>query len=1202
MICSNCQTENRPGRKFCLRCGSALATLCPNCGASNEPDAGFCGECGTRLGGPVAPGVGRSAGPAAAPVQPIPAPAAERRVVSVLFADLVGFTSIAETLDTEDARELLTRYFAASRDIVQRYGGVIEKFIGDAVMAVWGTPTAHEDDAERAVRAALDLAAMVPGLAAGRAGVPLRLRAAVLTGEAAVSLGADGQGMVAGDLVNTASRLQSAAEPGTVLVGESTMRAASRAITFEPAGGQVLKGKESPVPAWRAVAVVALVGGAGRSDLIEPPFVGRDAEFSALKERLHATARDRRARLVSVTGVAGIGKSRLAWELEKYIDGLVEDVYWHHGRSPAYGDGLSFWALGEMVRRRADILERDDPTTTTAKLEACLAEWVADEDERRWIAPRLRALLGIEEAPPGSREELFAAWRAFFERIADRGSTVLVFEDLQWADAGLVDFIESILEWSRAKPLLIVTLARPELLERRPTWGAGQREFTALHLAPLSEPAMAELVRGMAPGLPPSLVDQIVERSEGIPLYAVELFRMLLDRGQLVAGPDGYRASSESADLHAPETLQALIAARLDALPPAERRLLQDASVLGKTFTVDALAAVTGPEATGQLEPLLRNLVRRELLSVDLDPRSPERGQYGFVGALIREVAYGTLARRDRRERHVAAARFFEALGDDELAGVLASHYTDAYAASTPGPEADAVAAQARISLRGAAERSLALASPAQAAGFLRRALAVTTDPAEVARLYGEIAVAEEKAGNWPRSHEAASESVERYGRLGDAAGFARSASVLGECLLVEGDPDAAIAVLTRALSGLAGVDAEPLEVALRAKLARAEMFRARPTDALPWIDTALEVAARLDLVEAITDLLVTRAWALSGLGRQREAIVLQHGAIAMAREHGLHRVRFRAINNLVSVIGELQPRQSLDLLRDAMAEAERLGDRDWADKLAFGAIVAIWTGDWDYAEVVLQQHWRDDQPILAWVGPAAARVAIDAARGEQESADRLFAEVARRVGGSRSPQDEYGLHVAAIYAAYPTADMPAVLKAARSLVDVARATSFDPNEAALYLAMAAAWVDDLSGIREAIDLLRSVALRSELVLGLQSCAEGALAARDGRPTGEAARLYGIGLEVLRRLGHELWSVIVELDAIGVLDPRDPVAQESLAHARAFVEAHRALALGRLADQRLGRARARPGTSPPATSMAAGTAQAGTAQNVLTTS
>ncbi len=1189
MNCGSCGTENRPDRKFCLRCGAPLAARCPSCGASNEPDAAFCGECGTRLRA-----AGQAAGDAAADAVPQrAAPVAERRLVSVLFADLVGYTTVAEGLDAEDARDLLDRYFAVAREIVQRYGGAVEKFIGDAVMAVWGTPTAHEDDAERAVRAAMDLTIAIPRLVAAGGASGLRLRAGVLTGEAAVNLAADGQAMVAGDLVNIASRLQSVAEPGSVFVGEATMRSASRAISFEPAGEQQLKGREAPVPAWRALAVVARVRGAGRSDVVEPPFVGREAEFSALKERLHATSRDHRARLVSISGVGGIGKSRLAWELEKYLDGLAETVYWHHGRSPAYGSGLAFWALGEMVRRRAGIAERDDEATTNLKLDSMLRDWVADDEERRWVAPRMRALLGLEEAPAGSREELFAAWRSLFERISDRGTAVLVFEDLHWADDGLVDFIESILEWSRAHPILIVTLARPELLERRSTWGAGQRDFTALHLEPLGSEPMTALVHGMAPGLPASVVTRIVERSEGIPLYAVELFRMLVDGGQLVAGPDGYRAASSATELDVPPSLHALIAARLDALPPAERRLLQDASVLGKTFTIDSLAAVVG-ESPAALEPRLRSVVRRELLTVDVDPRSPERGQYGFIGSLIREVAYATLARRDRRERHLAAARYFETLGDDELAGMLASHYTDAFVASAPGPEADAVGAQARIALRAAAERSFALASPAQAAGFLRRALSVTTDEADSARLHEDLARAEMLAGEWVPTGEEAAAALQRYEALGDRLGTARAASLRGEALAVNGKLDAATETLERALAGLPETGGEALGVELRAKLARVAMFRGRPFDALPLVESALATAAQLDLVETIADLIVTKAWALSGLGRQRESNATLYGAIAMAQEENLRRVRFRAINNLAATNNGARPREMLDLLASAMTDAERLGDRDWADKLGFVALVAVSVGDWDYAETVLAQRWRDDQPPLTWLPLACARATIDVLRGRTDEAARLVAEVRHRVEGSGSVQDAYGLEEAAWYMAYADGRMTDAGLAARRLFDVSLANRSDPDEPALLLGVAAGWNDDMAALQEAKGLLRGIALRTQVIVGLERCLDGALAARDGRPRDHAARLYAEGIDGLRRVGHELWAVLVEIDAIGVLPATDPVAKAGLEHARAFAASHGAVALSALIEQRLERRHhGTPGQpSQPAR----------TPQNVLTTS
>ncbi|MDQ3406703.1 MAG: AAA family ATPase, partial [Chloroflexota bacterium] len=420
---------------------------------------------------------------------------AERRLVSVLFADLVGFTPFAEERDSEDVRETLTRYFDLASEVITRYGGTVEKFIGDAVMAVWGTPTAQEDDAERSIRAALELVAAVRELGPG-----IQARAGVLTGEAAVTLGATNQGMVAGDIVNTAARLQSVAEPGTVLVGESTMRSASAAITFEDAGEHELKGKSGPMPAWRALRVVAERGGRGRSDILEAPFVGRDDELRLLKELFHATGREGRTRLVSVMGPAGIGKSRLGWEFFKYIDGVLEPVWWHTGRSPSYGEGITFWALGEMVRRRAGLAADDDEATTRTRIAETVAEHIPDEGERRWIEPALLALLGIGTETGGS-EQLFSAWRTFFERMAETGTLALVFEDLHWADSGTLEFIEHLLEWSRTSPIFIVTLARPELLERRPNWGAGKRNFTSLYLEPLAEPAMGELLSGLVPGL-----------------------------------------------------------------------------------------------------------------------------------------------------------------------------------------------------------------------------------------------------------------------------------------------------------------------------------------------------------------------------------------------------------------------------------------------------------------------------------------------------------------------------------------------------------------------------------------------------------------------------------------------------------------------------------------------------------------------------
>jgi class 3 adenylate cyclase len=432
MTCGVCGTENRGGAKFCSRCGSALSRVCPN-GHPVGPEAQFCDECGAGLDAGGTPE--RSDRTAAAP-------SSERRLVTVLFVDLVGFTSMAEARDPDEVREFLGRYFDTGRTLLGRYGGIVEKFIGDAVMAVWGTPVAQEDDAERAVRAALDLVQAVAALGQ-EVGLPdLRARAGVLTGEAAVTLGASGEGMVAGDLVNTASRIQAIAPPGGVLVGERTRRSTDAAVVYEAAGHHELKGKVEPVPLWRALRVVAMVGGRQRSEGLEAPFVGRDAELRTVKELFHQGIDERKAHMVSVIGVAGIGKSRLSWEFWKYIDGLRQLIRWHRGRCLAYGEGVTYWALAEMIRSRAGIVEGEEPGSARAKLRGAVEEFVSDPEERGWIEARLAHLLALEDRTARDPEDLFGAWRAFLERIAEREPVVMVFEDLQWADPSLLDFIE----------------------------------------------------------------------------------------------------------------------------------------------------------------------------------------------------------------------------------------------------------------------------------------------------------------------------------------------------------------------------------------------------------------------------------------------------------------------------------------------------------------------------------------------------------------------------------------------------------------------------------------------------------------------------------------------------------------------------------------------------------------------------------------
>ena len=855
--------------------------------------------------------------------------------MSVLFTDLVGFTTVSESRDSEEVRELLSRYFELARELVGRYGGVVEKFIGDAVMAVWGTPTATEDDAERAVRAALDLVESVPDLDPA-----LQARAGVLTGEAAVTIGAEGQGMVAGDLVNTASRIQSSAEPGSVLVGETTRRTTEQTIVFEGAGTFELKGKAEPVELYKALRVVSGRAGALKSAGLEAPFVGRERELKLIKELFHGGAHDRRAHLVSVTGIAGIGKSRLAWEFYKYFDGIVDNVYWHRGRCLAYGEGVAYWALADMIRMRCLISEDEAPGPAREKLHATLVEHLLDPDERAFVEPCLALLLGLEERS-ADRQELFGAWRLFFERLADTYPTVLVFEDMQWADTSLLDFVEYLLEWSRDYPLYVITLARPELQERRAGWGAAQRSFTSLYLEPLSPQAMQALLDGLVPGLPEVLRDRILARAEGVPLYAVETVRMLLDRGLLAQDGPVYRPTGEIETLEVPETLHALIAARLDGLAAEERRVLQDASVIGKTFAPPALGALSGLGASA-LEPLLQSLVRKEVLGVQSDPRSPEHGQYGFLQDLVRHVAYETLSKRERKSRHLAAAEYLRNVfpDEDEVAEVLASHYLSAFEAAPEADDASAIRDQAREMLVRAGTRSAALAAPGEAQRYFEQAVALTEDAAAQAELIDRAGKMAWQAGKPGEARTLLESARAGYEELGNPVAAARVDAMLANIVFAEGHPPRGLARLAPALATLESSGSDSDVAALAAQLGRFLIFTGDFDGAAPHLERALALAEELDLPETLAEALNTKSVLMIRVQRRREGLILVRGALAIALEHDLHAAALRAYNNLDATLWLVEEWSEMFAANTRGLElARRVGDRVWEATFLAGSI-----------------------------------------------------------------------------------------------------------------------------------------------------------------------------------------------------------------------------------------------------------------------
>ena len=639
-------------------------------------------------------------------------PSVERRLVSALFADLTGFTAFSETHDAEDVRQLVATYFAAARRITAAYGGTIRKYEGDGVMAVWGAPVALEDDAERAVRAALDLVAAVTNLG-DRLGLDLRLRVGVVTGEAAVDLAGVDEGMVQGDAVNTASRLQAIAEPGTVLVDDVTRLATERAIVYQDAGTHLMKGKSIPVQAWRPMRIVATVGGAGRL-LLELPLVGRAAEQDVLRgalDRLLDTGAG--LALVSVVGEAGLGKSRLAWELEKYADGLAAPVLWHRGQASSFGQGIGFSSLGDMVRMRARITLEDSRDTERTKLDALLDDVFASNAEGHTRVGRaLRRLLGLDDGSALiDRGELFSSWRLLFERLAERHPVLLLFEDLHWADQGLFDFIAHLVDWASKSPILILVLSRPdERLE--PLYRRGVR----IDLEPLAPEEIEALVAEAVTNAPAELRDSVRDHAGGVPLFAVESLRMLTDRGVMVAEPDSdtYRLVGDVHELAVPPSIHALIAGRLDALGADERHVLFDAAVLGQRFSAAAATAVAGASET-DVRVLLEGLAAKGFLAVTTDPLSLERGQYAFSHRQIQRVALGTMSKQARKARHLAAAEWLaEGEPDPDVAGLYAGHLLAAVDADPSAQDAELIRRRALTTVVEAARRAASVGRAAR--------------------------------------------------------------------------------------------------------------------------------------------------------------------------------------------------------------------------------------------------------------------------------------------------------------------------------------------------------------------------------------------------------------------------------------------------------------------------------------------------------
>jgi class 3 adenylate cyclase/tetratricopeptide (TPR) repeat protein len=895
-----------------------MSVVCPSCGQENPNGFRFCGACGAALAEP-------------------PAAREERKVVTVLFCDLVGSTARADRADPEDVRAFLSRYHEGVRAELERFGGTVEKFIGDAVMAVFGAPTVHEDDPERAVRAALAIRDWATDEQT------LEVRIGITTGEALVSLDAapsTGEAMASGDVVNTAARIQTGAPVNGILVDRTTYRATRDVIRFEERDAIEAKGKTDAVQVWEAVEARSRLG----VDVVRTAgteLVGRTRELDILRDALARVREERQPQLVSLVGVPGIGKSRLVYELLRVVEDDPQIIFWRQGRSLPYGEGISYWALAEIVKAHAGILDTDTAPAAEAKLHDAVSG-VLDETESAWVETNLRPLIGLgDELELGGdrRAEAFAAWRRLFEAMAERSPLVLVFEDLQWADEGMLDFVDHLVEWAGGVPILVVAAARPELLARRPGWGGGKANAATISLAPLSDEETARLM-GVLLGravLPAETQQRLLARVGGNPLYAEQYVRMLAESGP-------------SDELALPETIQGIIAARLDALAPEEKELLQDAAVIGKVFWVGALGAF-GERERWEVEQRLHALERRELVRRQRRAAVAGESEFAFVHLLVRDVAYGQIPRAARADKHRCAAEWIEGLSQDrseDRAELLAHHYSSAITyATAAGHDTSELAERARLALRDAADRSASLFAFADAARHYAAALELwpEDDPER-----GKVLLALGTARNHSEGggREILEEARERLMASGDLDLAGAAEIVLADVCWHEGDLDRSAMHQRQAAELVAGTPTSKAKAFVVANLSRFLMLSGDSAEAIRVGREALAMAEQLNLDGLRAHTLNNigsariRLGDLDGIGDLEESIAIAEVAdpVEATRSYG----------NLASTLAERGDiSRHAELNGNALAIVERLGLADairWFRSAQLES--GYWSGRWD--------------------------------------------------------------------------------------------------------------------------------------------------------------------------------------------------------------------------------------------------------------
>lgn len=899
-----------------------MASLCSSCGRLPPEDARFCPYCGSPLA---------------------VSSAQERKYATALFADLVGSTALGERADPELVQELATRVFDRMRPIVDRYGGVIDNYLGDGILAVFGVPVVHEDDPERAVRAALEMQATlaeVNGAFHAEGRPELMMRIGLEAGDVLVDPDRPDR-RISGDVVNLAARLQTVAEPGTVVSGPAVHTATHQLIDFQALPALELKGKKHLVPAWRALRVARRVRGERPGLGLRARLVGRDEELALLRQAYRRVEREGQPTLVTIMGPAGSGKSRLVRELRDWLDGLSTDVYWREGRSLAYGN-VSYSALAEAMKAHCEVLEDDAPEVVTAKVERAVADLFVEGGP----VNELLALVGA--APPDTveKERLFESWRRMLEHMAARYPLVLVLEDLHWADAGLLEFVEHVVDWATGA-ILVVTLARPELFDRNPRWGGGKRNYSAVYLEPLTpEENHLMLLDLIGAELPAQLSDAVVERAEGNPLFTEELVRILMDRGLVGAESGRWNVAAGAEAFEVPRSMSALIAARLDLLSPEEKATLQNAAVVGRTAWSGAVAALSEGDLEA-IRSLLASLRMKDLIVPSEPPAFSGEQEFWFRHVLIRDVAYESIPKRARAVKHRLVAEWAEervGARIDDLAELIASHYRQAwdYLKTLEVPHSDRMPVAEKL-LRwseAAGERAERLWQKAEAATWYRQAIeaaeVTTASQPVLARLSESFGRAGVGGAPYPEVVSALQHALDLYESTGRSLDAGRVETALGVAVWEGGEDAAGLPWLDKAVGRLRPLG-PTLELA-EALTLRGNYLRRHGelSEAGQALEEAIEVAKAVGSLQA-------EAWALYYLsavysqGRDpHRGLAAMEEALRRARELDMVDLSVRAAVGLGSHFVHDQPDhlRAEELLGSARVQARRSGlgaDSLWA-------------------------------------------------------------------------------------------------------------------------------------------------------------------------------------------------------------------------------------------------------------------------------